>query len=182
MRLQTTLLILLLITGAACTHTKTESWPNGNKKSEIALNGNNYEGIARYWYEDGTIQMVCTYKNNVLDGPLTRFYTSGFPKEKRLYLNGKLNGKSISWDPTRKIQSIFNYTNDILDGHYIEYYPNGLIKVEGQYIKGDYHGMWLYYDEGGGIIGEGRFDKGNGFQKAFTIMVKSNFIPGIKKI
>jgi antitoxin component YwqK of YwqJK toxin-antitoxin module len=167
MRTSVLLFVSLLFVFSGCSHTKTEYWPNGNEKSKITLHGKSYEGSAKYWYEDGTIQMECIYHNNLLDGVLTRFYTSGMPCEVQPYANGKLHGTVKTWDITGKIIAISNYTNGIITGRYIEYYPNAVTKVEGQYYKGNYDGIWFYYDEGGNIIGEGRFKNGTGTQKAF---------------
>ena len=70
--------IFILVAGilflTSCTKVKTEYWPNGNKKSEITVSGNSYEGPAKYWYVNGNIQTSCFYKNNKQDGTLQSFY------------------------------------------------------------------------------------------------------------
>jgi hypothetical protein len=50
-----------------------ETWPNGKKKSSIPSVGGKYEGIAKYYREDGTLEKEVGYKNNQLHG-VSRHY------------------------------------------------------------------------------------------------------------
>ncbi len=131
------------------------------------MKGDHYEGVAQYWYEDGTLQTSCTYKNNKVDGVLKSYYPSGRLQAEQNYSAGMLNGQAKSWDKDRQLISECTYKNGKLNGKYTEYYPNKAVKFEGNYILGDHEGTWLYYDAAGMIVGEGFFTMGTGVQKAF---------------
>jgi uncharacterized protein len=161
------LIVLSALVLASCSRTKTEYWPNGNKKSEIGVNGGKYEGIAHYWYEDGTLQTSCTYRNNLVEGSLRSYYPSGRPQAEQSFTKGVLNGVAKNWDKSGQLVLVCSYRDGFLHGKYTEYYPNGTVKAEGTYLHGDHDGTWLYYDAGGMIVGEGNFTLGTGIQKAF---------------
>ncbi|MCX6305148.1 MAG: toxin-antitoxin system YwqK family antitoxin [Bacteroidetes bacterium] len=160
-------LVVAALLLASCSRTKTEYWPNGNKKSEIHTDGDKYEGAASYWYDDGTLQNSCNYRNNLVDGVLRSYYPSGRIQAEQYFTGGKLNGTVKSWDKEGNLQSEAHYRNDVIHGRYAEYYENKALKLEGNYLDGDHEGLWLYYDPSGMIVGEGNFTRGTGVQKSF---------------
>src|SRR5512138_1400934 len=117
------LTLIALLT--SCTHKVKEFWPDGLLKSEISVRGGSYEGPAAWYYESGKPQMICTYKNNLLDGTLTRFYENGKKREEFIYVNNKINGICRSWDRSGKMITETQYKDSIPEGFYKEYYPGG---------------------------------------------------------
>ncbi len=160
-----TLCFLFLM--AACSGVKTEKWPNGNIKSEISWHGGQRNGPAKYWYEDGTLQMECAYQNNLLDGRLSRYYQNGIKKEQQDYKNDTLNGPAFVWDRSGNLTIESNYAKGTYHGNYREFYPNRQIRIEGIYVKGIIDGQWLYFNESGQVIGKGNFNLGEGVQESF---------------
>jgi len=158
--------ILLFV---SCTRVATEKWDNGNKKSEITLKGGQRNGPARYWYEDGNIQMECTYKDNLLNGTLTRYYPfpDGTKNEKQNYRNDTLDGAYIVWDRSGNILLETQYSMGKMHGAFREFYENKMIKTEGNYVMGNIDGLWLYFDDTGLVVGKGTFKMGTGVQKSF---------------
>ena len=161
------LIILTAILLVSCSRTKTEYWPNGSKKSEIGMVGGKYEGRAAYWDENGNIQTVCTYRNNIIDGVLRSYHLNGKVQAEQHYSGGVLDGPVTGWDDEGNMTSEGHYRKGVLHGRYAEYYPNKSLKFEGNYIDGDLDGFWLYYDPSGMIVGEGTFKRGTGFKKTF---------------
>jgi len=159
-----TLVAALLV---SCSPKKTGYWPNGNLKMEIELKGNLYHGVAKYWYEDGTLETSCTYSDNLLNGLHQSFFPSGRLKLEQHFKAGKLDGTVKTWAENGKLLAESNYSNGLPHGHYVEYYPDQSIKIEGRYVMGDHDGMWLYYDPSGSIVGEGNFTRGTGVQKSY---------------
>ncbi len=131
------------------------------------MNGEKYEGLAEYWFENGKLQTSCFYKNNVIDGLHRSYYLSGGLQMEQNFTNGKLNGPIKTWNESGALISEGHYHNGVLDGRYTEYYPNKTLKIEGNYVNGDHDGIWLYFDASGVIVGEGNFSRGNGIQKVF---------------
>ncbi len=145
-------LFLLILLFIACTRVETESWPGGNRKSEIHMKGNIYHGPARYWYEDGPLQMECNYKENKLNGRLIRYFSNGKKEEERFYNDGLIVGLKRTWIPSGTLVSESIYNRGKLHGSHHDFYPSQRLKIEGEYINGQMEGRWLYYDELGNII------------------------------
>jgi antitoxin component YwqK of YwqJK toxin-antitoxin module len=160
-------ILLTIFFLTSCSGTKTEFWPNGNKKSEVGMNGDKYEGAANYWHENGKLQTSCTYRDNLIDGMLRNYYPSGLIQVEQHFKKGVLDGPVKTWDKFGKLMSEGNYRDGLLHGRYAEYYPDKALKLEGNYINGNHEGIWLYYASSGLIIGEGTFAGGAGIQKSY---------------
>lgn len=102
-RITAIVFILLLV---SCQKTQKEYYSDGNIKSVIKLNrNNNYDGQAKFYYDNGGIKMIVNYDN-------------GYVKDcKVFYPNGQLKWESP-------------YVNNMKQGDYNEYYPNGAIKAK----------------------------------------------------
>ncbi len=151
----------------SCRDAKKEYWPNGKLKSVVHVHGGKYHGKAMFYNPTGDLQLECFYKDNLLQGPLIRYYTFNKKKEQQNYDKGNLDGLSTVWYEDGGKLSETTYMNGILNGPYREYHPDNRIKVQGQYLKGFFSGRWLYFDFSGDIIGEGQFTHGTGNQRSF---------------
>lgn len=158
-------LFISIMVFSSCSKPEKEFWPNGNLKSEIQYKGEQKEGDARYYYEDGTLQMSCTYHKNKLSGLMTRYYTNGFKQEEQYYLNDLPDGPGKTWDRLGLLASTVNYSAGKLHGIYREWHPNQVLKTDGVYVNGLFDGQWLYYNDLGFVIGEGVFTDGTGTLK-----------------
>ncbi len=124
------------------------------------------------------------YTDNVINGPLIRWYVNGNYESKSYYKDGKLEGKALMYDEDGNLLSEENYINDTLVGKFTQWYPSGQIKISGSYIHGNYSGTWLYYDLKGEIVGTGNYVNGSGIQKAWhpngNIMREINYVNNLK--
>ena len=166
MRLLLTASFILLIL-AGCSRVQKEYYPDGELKSEITMSSGKRNGVARYYYESGSVQIECFYRNDTLDSTFTRYYTGEIREISQDYHKGMLHGKSRYWNPTGQLVIESHYQNGKLHGPYVEYYPNRHVKSEGTYTDGMVDGRWLYYSEAGNIIGTGHFSQGSGEQRSF---------------
>jgi len=99
-----TIFVAFILLVAGCQKTQKEYYSNGNIKSVIKLNKkNNYDGQAKFYYENGKLEKLVNYDN-------------GDIKECKVYYQ---NGQIIWRSP---------YLNNRKQGNYLEYYPNGVIK------------------------------------------------------
>jgi uncharacterized protein len=161
------LILLPVFFLASCQDVKKTYWPGGKVKSVVHMKGTLYHGKAEYFSESGDLQLVCTYRDNLLEGPLIRYYPHNRKKEEQRYSRGKPDGLSTVWYEDGGKLSETTYSNGVLSGPYREYHPNQRIRIEGQYLDGFFSGRWLYSDFNGDIIGEGQFIHGTGKQRAF---------------
>lgn len=161
------LISLIAVILSSCSKTKTEHWPNGNKKSELKYYSGKLDGLSTWWYEDGVKQMECNYKNDLLEGKTTRWNFNGNLQSEDIYVANHLNGKSVSYFESGNKKAEKNYVNDTLDGPVTEWHENGKIKMTGFYKKGMYHGNWEYRELSGIIVGDGKFNNGTGIQRGY---------------
>ena len=72
------------------------------------LNGNSIS-----YYEEGNIQSIFPYKNNLIEGLVIRYYENGNIKEEVNYKNDKINGEAKSYDENGKLNGRTIFKDDI---------------------------------------------------------------------
>ncbi|WP_427169368.1 toxin-antitoxin system YwqK family antitoxin [Fusobacterium nucleatum] len=72
------------------------------------LNGNSIR-----YYEEGNIQSIFPYKNNLVEGLVIRYYENGNIKEEVNYKNDKMNGEAKSYDENGKLNGRTIFKDDI---------------------------------------------------------------------
>jgi len=153
----------------SCKRTKTEYYPNGEKKYESEFKGGMKNGFENRWFETGRMQSQFEYKDDLLNGVSKRWFINGNLQSEDTYQNNKLNGVSKIWDEKGNKIIEKTYKNDTLNGSYKEWYPNGHIKVDGANKNGKFEGEWLYYDYLGVVVGKGSFSEGTGILKGYNL-------------
>ena len=77
-----------------------------NKKG--VLNGDSIK-----YYEEGNIQSIVPYKNNLVEGLIIRYYENGNIKEEVNYKTDKMNGEAKSYDENGKLNGRTIFKDDI---------------------------------------------------------------------
>ncbi len=157
--------ILLLI--VACSRTKETLNPDGTIKSRQEYKGKKLHGTSTWYYNNGSKELEIQYKDDQPDGVLLRWYYNGEKESMETFRAGKKNGVAKKWDVKGDIIEEVTYQNDSLHGAYTMYHDNGNVKIEGFYYLGLYDSTWTYFDENGRKIGDARYHKGKGTQRAF---------------
>jgi antitoxin component YwqK of YwqJK toxin-antitoxin module len=98
-----------------------------NIRIEANYNKDKLENKWRFYYKDGSINIIRNFKN------------------------GKINGRHEEYDENGKISVDANYKNNLLDGKIIHYYENGNINTIHSYVNGKLHGEKVEYYEDGDI-------------------------------
>jgi len=152
---------------SACSDTKKEYFPNGVLKSVVHVRDGKYYGKALFYNSSGDLQLECFYKDNLLQGPLIRYFHYLKKKEEQNYDKGNLDGLCTEYYEDGGRLTETTYMNGVLNGPYREYHPGNRIKLQGQYLKGFFTGRWLYFNYSGDIIGDGQFTHGTGRQRSY---------------
>ena len=97
-------------------------WENGNLKSELRYEDGKLNGKAVWYYENEEKELEAYYKNNVLDGALTRWYKNGHMESESYYQDGKLEGTAVTYDENGNKALEENYKNDTLSGKFYQWY------------------------------------------------------------
>jgi len=117
------------------------------------------EGLWKFTFDVFSVNEV-TYKAGVLHGP-SRMYMGGKILSEQNYVEGQLDGKSISYDViTGQIKSETNYKNDREHGSYKMYRPDGQLWSFKTYKHGALHGPATRYHENGEVTEQGNYKNG----------------------
>lgn len=151
----------------SCQRTKETKYPDGLIKSRQQYKFNKLDGVSTWFYPNGNKELEINCKNEKPEGLYIRWYQNGNKEIQETYQEGKKTGPAKKWDLNGKLIEVLNYKDDSLHGEYLLYYDNGNVKIEGYFYMGLYDSIWTYYHSNGLKVGEGKFNKGNGIQRAF---------------
>ena len=166
-RSNTIAIVILLVSSmvllGSCHRTERAYFPDGNPEYIIPKDCNKrIDGQAKWWYENGSLQIVADYKKGKLDGKVIRYYGNGMKQSEAEYRNDLLNGLSLDYNFNGKVIVEKNYRNDTLDGPCKQFDEQGRKIVEGNYKDGFFEGRWLYFSSDGTLVGEADFSGGTG--------------------
>ncbi len=155
---------------------RTESWPNGNKKSEGITIGKPLEAGASKEVQSRQAA------NIIRDGKWSNWYEDGKLRSEEYYNKGSMTGTWKVWHENGLLESEVNFTagtaahfyksgkkhseGGIADGmvstgKWTGYHENGNKNYEGSYTTaGQKDGVWTWYDETGKVIGTQTYKNG----------------------
>lgn len=163
------LLFFSVFISVSCQKTEKAFYPDGRLKSLIPKDRQGrINGEAKWWYENGSLQIEADYKNNELDGRFTRYFENGMKQSEAGYTRGMQNGLAVEWNINGKVAVEKTYRNDTLDGICRQYDEQGRKIVEGSYKDGFFEGRWLYFNNLGILTGEGNFTRGSGTKQSWN--------------
>ncbi|WP_291259472.1 toxin-antitoxin system YwqK family antitoxin [Fusobacterium sp.] len=81
-------------------------------------------------------------------------------KDRNYYLNGKANGKWLTFYPNGNLKSIENWKNGKLFGKFVLYQENGNKIFETVYLNGKDNGKYLLFHKNGVLQVQGTFSNG----------------------
>lgn len=121
---------LYLADSTPYTGTYKSYYDNFNPKVEMNLDQGKKDGITKLFFEDGSINEIRSYKNNLMDGTWITYNEKGLKIAEADYTKGKKDGTWKIWD------------------------DNGTLRVEMTYNKGKKTGVWKQWNEEGKLLGE----------------------------
>ena len=90
-----------------------------------SIQPDNKDGHFVYRYEDGKKQMDCHYRDNVLQGPLREWYSSGQAESYQEFSGGLLDGEYTTWQENGNVKLKARYHKGEKHGNFQSFYPNG---------------------------------------------------------
>lgn len=156
-----------------------------NKKGKFVKNGK----AVVIPEKNGKYTGVHYYKNGKLDGEYKGFYRqTGQMSTQRFYLDGKLEGPSISWHENGRKSRECTYRNGKAEGLSISWYENGNKSSECSYHNGKREGKSISWTEDGVKWLECYYknDLKNGWGYTFSFssgdsFTKKLYVNGVKK-
>lgn len=166
------LLVLAILIFSACTKTQVEYFEDGSVKSSIPYRFGKEHGLCKYYFINAPhpLKIEVEMKNGKKEGRFVKYFINGKLDTRCTYHNDLLEGLEETYHIQGYKVSTTNYLHGKKHGLHTVYYPNGEIVEQGSFYEDLYDGDWAYYDERGVLLGEGKFDKGNGVQKGYDAM------------
>jgi antitoxin component YwqK of YwqJK toxin-antitoxin module len=127
----------------------------GRKQSTSFYNdAHKLEGVRTiYGNLDGSLSETIEYKNGVMHGKRTFYYSDGKPQYITDYAGGKKHGEEINYyEKTGKIKSIRYFKDGIEDGKITTYFPTGEVEQEMWLKDGKKNGKNILYNASSGKI------------------------------
>jgi len=144
-----------------------EYWVIHNMKGNISFQGfmrnGKREGVWREYRDfNGILYKLSEFKDNMLDGAVLTFTTTGPIESDETYLKGKKNGLRMTYTYFGgKFKLIENYKNDTLHGLRQSFYDDGKLQEEGNYINGKRDGVTKWYLQTGTLSMEYNYKLGD---------------------
>lgn len=121
----------------------------GKLVSEGKMDGKKRIGEWLYFHKSSSNVMTReTYIDGKLQGKKLTYYPHGQIAEEENYVDGLKQGENNYYGPKGELLKKLTYQNDKLEGKGYYYDASGNIEIEGTYKKGRKHGLWKYYENG----------------------------------
>lgn len=157
----------------------------GRLKTERTIDKDSLtQGIAKMFYEDGTLHAELNFKDNKKEGLEKSYYRSGKIKHIGLNSSGKQDSMWIWYYESGVLEETANWINGASHGENISYYTNGMIKMFRFYFFGDLIYVREYDSSGNVIKEEGRIPIGIAYNKnnlkvgeLFNMVILAGLLP-----
>lgn len=131
--------------------------PDGRLLEEAHYHLNVLEGERKYYFPNGSVESVESYKNGAIHGKYRKFYENGTPRIEQEFVDGAMQGLSIRYYPNGAVEERVTMKDNEENGPFQEYYENGNLKTEGSYAPmGEEsaleQGELKEYDENGQLV------------------------------
>lgn len=125
------------------------------------INGH-LNGLYREYYQDGSVNIECTYKDSQKCGQYKKYDSESKMSVDRKgdegllilcnYENDKKHGEYTYYWGNGNVMVQRNYIMDVIDGKAIEYWEDGKIKKECMYKNGRKYGLAKRYDKNSKLV------------------------------
>lgn len=144
---------------------------NGALIQHKYFKGDTLDGIYKSYFKVGEeiLEFNIPYKNGLIYGEATEYYSNGQIYSKTNYSGGKITGVQTQYYIDGGISSEINYNNGVYEGSYKTYHKNGEVSQLGQCKEGAYDGSWKQYYPNGILQSEFSYknDKLTGISKNY---------------
>lgn len=115
------------------------------KSSEGPMDKENRIGEWKYYYANGVLKEVNSYKDGELNGKSTSYHENGKVHQEMMYENGMAQGYYRKFNQLGILMEEGYYENNLLHGPITEYYYGGELSEKAFYWKGKKNGEQVSY-------------------------------------
>ncbi len=137
----------------------TAFYPNGQRYEEANYVNDTLHGERKIYYEDGSLEILETYKMGNFESPYKRFFKDGTLQQEGNYKNNIASGEWKKYYSNGQLEESVILVNNEENGPFQEFYENGNLKAKGVYKGFDEdssrpreHGLLELYNEEGTLI------------------------------
>lgn len=130
--------------------------PQGQLLEEARYTNDSLEGERKYFFPNGAVESVESYRRGQYHGPYRKYYENGQLYLEQEFVNGAMQGISTIYFPNGKVREKVSIRDNEEDGPFQEYWENGNLHFEGTYTPGEdgssEQGELKEYDEAGQLV------------------------------
>jgi antitoxin component YwqK of YwqJK toxin-antitoxin module len=128
-------------------------FPSGKLRQESYYRNDSIDGVQKFFYENGQVEIIEHLKNGSFEGKYQHFYPDGTLDNEGIYQNNEMTGAWVFHYKNGMIKEVVNFKKNEENGQFKEYYNNGILKTEGAYLNGDNeNGPLRMYDSLGMLV------------------------------
>lgn len=116
-------------------------FPNKVLRAKVGFYQGKKQGVAKTWFDDGSIKTVCFYEKNMLEGLYKAWWRNGILASKSTYVNGFKQGEEKTWYNSGKLAKQRNLVNGLEHGLQKAWLRNGKLYVNYEAKNGRIFGM-----------------------------------------
>jgi len=125
---------------------EAESYINGQLIKKATFKNGLLDGLTTCYYSNGAIKSKTFFKKDNVDGIETTFYIDGKIKSKESFKNGAREGPKILYYRNGQIEQESFRKNNRVSGPERVYYENGNLKYKRTWVNNKLYGDFYYYN------------------------------------
>ena len=127
-------------------------YANGRPEYEETYLNNRRHGTETWWDDRGQKILEKHWRNDRLDGKITKWYENGQMAEEATCDDGNLDGTSKSWFRSGQEATKVSYRKGRREGKFLAWHPNGKQSCEANFKDDFLDGQWRKWDEDGRLV------------------------------
>lgn len=135
-------------------------YPTGKLYSECTYKNYDIEGPRKFYFFDGSLNVVQNFVHGLLDGEYKVYSYGGKLQMEGQYRMDEKEGTWKHYSDKGELHITEEYKAGKVDGKITFYYPNGKIDTEIEFHNDERHGLYKRYAEDGTLMYQIRYDEG----------------------
>jgi len=139
------ILMSIVLFTVSCTDRKVKDYyEDGHLKREVTVNARNeFDGLMKIFYEDGSLKSISFWNNGVKDGEAKSYFKDGSLNSIETWSEGERHGKYVIFNSNGNLLKEGIYQGGSFSGNEFEYDQEGKLKMN-HVIQGDHP---VYYEK-----------------------------------
>src|SRR5690348_8829225 len=119
------ILLLVVVSSAYAQQSHIERYKDGTLKAEGLIINEKKNGEWKYFFPNGVLMSVETFKDDLLNGKIRYYFPSGKLQGIETWINGNLHDSATYFHENGNIEKKGKYTANQYEGEWRHFYSNG---------------------------------------------------------